>query len=141
MDADGQHSAGDAKKMFTRLEEGDVDFVIGSRMKNGGAGMPLRRRAANHIGNLLTWMLFGMKVSDSQSGLRAMNRFAAEQIDLKTDRMEVSSEFIKEIKQKNLRYDEVQIEAIYTDYSMSKGQSFIVGLRTAAKLILRKIIE
>lgn len=141
MDADGQHRVEDAVRLFDRIEEGDVDFVIGSRMLEGRKGMPLHRQLANGIGNGLTWALFGLWVTDSQAGLRAMTRSAAERIELKTNRMEVSSEFIKEIKDKNLRFAEVPITVIYTDYSLSKGQGFVTGLRTAAKLILRRLID
>lgn len=141
MDADGQHRIEDATRLFDRLDEGDVDFVIGSRMLQGGRGMPWHRRAANTVGNLLTWALFGLWVTDSQGGLRAMTRSAAERIELKTNRMEVSSEFVKEIKDKKLRFVEVPITVIYTDYSLSKGQGFMTGLRTAAKLILRRLID
>ncbi len=140
MDADGQHRPEDAQKIFERLAQGDVDFVIGSRLIGSEAAMPLHRRAANRFGNLLTWALFGAWVSDSQSGLRGLNRAAARQVDLKTNGMEVSSEFIKEMKDNAWRFAEVPIPAIYSDYSLSKGQGFLVGLKTAAKLIFRKII-
>ena len=53
--------------------------------------------------------------------------------------MEVSSEIVKEIKQNNLKFKEMPIKAIYTDYSLSKGQGFIVGLKTLWQLILQKI--
>ncbi len=144
MDADGQHRAVDAGRVFERLAGGDIDFVIGSRMLRGqgdGEGkMPIRRVLFNGIGNLLTYMLFGVWVSDSQSGLRGLSRSAAEKIDLRTNGMEVSSEFIKEIRDRRWRVAEIPIPAIYTAYSMSKGQSFLVGVKTAAKLIIRRFI-
>lgn len=141
MDADGQHRAADAKRAFERLAEGDVDFVIGSRMLEGVGNMPLGRRVAQFAGNALTYLLFRRWVTDSQSGLRAMSRLAAERIELRSSRMEVSSEFVKEIVDKKLRLAEIPIEAIYTDYSLSKGQSFAVGLQTAMKLILRRLFD
>lgn len=139
MDADGQHRAEDAVKVFERLEVGDVDFVMGSRMKDK-SGMPLRRRIANRIGNWLTWALFGTMVSDSQSGLRGLTRSAATKLELRTNGMEVSSEFIKLISDRHWRWAEVAIPAIYTDYSLSKGQGFLVGIRTALKLVFRRFI-
>src|SRR5205823_3781167 len=76
MDADGQHRAADAARIFERLAKGDVDFVIGSRMLTGtdGGKMPLRRVLFNGVGNLLTYLLFGVWVTDSQSGLRGLSR-------------------------------------------------------------------
>ncbi|WKZ29598.1 MAG: glycosyltransferase family 2 protein [Patescibacteria group bacterium] len=141
MDADGQHRAGDAKRAFDRLAEGDVDFVIGSRMLEQKGNMPLARRYAQRAGNALTFLLYRKWVTDSQSGLRGMTRSAAERITLRSSRMEVSSEFIKEIVEKNLRLVEIPIEAVYTSYSLSKGQSFAVGIETALKLIWRRLLD
>jgi glycosyltransferase involved in cell wall biosynthesis len=142
MDADGQHRAADAERVFARLAQGDVDFVIGSRMKRGeeGGKMPLPRVVLNGVGNVLTYLLFGVWVTDSQSGLRGLSRQAADGIELRTNGMEVSSEFIKELREKRWRLAEIPIPAIYTSYSLSKGQSFLVGVKTAAKLILRRFI-
>lgn len=142
MDADGQHRAQDAARLFERLAQGDVDFVIGSRLLRGEGGgkMPFHRILFNAAGNLFTYILFGIWVTDSQSGLRGLSRRAAEGIELRTNGMEVSSEFIKELKEKRWRLAEIAIPAIYTEYSMSKGQSFFVGVKTAAKLIIRRFI-
>jgi hypothetical protein len=40
---------------------------------------------------------------------------------------------------KHLTWKEVPVKAIYTDYSLSKGQSFTVGLWTLMKLILARV--
>jgi glycosyltransferase involved in cell wall biosynthesis len=142
MDADGQHRAVDARRVFERLDKGDVDFVIGSRMLGGpeGGKMPIHRVMFNAVGNALTYLLFGVWVTDSQSGLRGLTRRAAETVDLRTNGMEVSSEFIKELREKRWSLAEISIPAIYTEYSLSKGQSLLVGVKTAAKLILRRFI-
>jgi UDP-N-acetylglucosamine---dolichyl-phosphate N-acetylglucosaminyltransferase len=143
MDADGQHRPEDAGRVFDRLAQGDVDFVMGSRMKKSDdAGyMPWHRVVANTIGNVLTSVLFGVWVTDSQCGLRGLSRKAARTIELRTNGMESISEFIKEMKDKHWRHDEVAIKAIYTDYSMSKGQNFFLGIKVALKLIYRRFIR
>ena len=142
MDADGQHRAEDAGKVFDRLAQGDVDFVIGSRMKKSSDSghMPAHRVLFNTIGNVLTFLLFGVWVTDSQSGLRGLSHKAARTIELRTNGMESLSEFLKEMKDKHWRMAEVPIKAIYTDYSMSKGQNFFVGVKVAIKLIFRRFI-
>jgi hypothetical protein len=61
-----------------------------------------------------------------------------ESIEIKTNRMEVSSEIIGEIGRSKLRLVEVPIEAIYTAYSRGKGQSNLNSLAILSKLILRK---
>jgi len=143
MDADGQHRAEDAGRVFDRLAKGDVEFVMGSRMKKGDepGNMPFHRVLFNTIGNILTFLLFGVWVTDSQCGLRGLSHKAARTIELRTSGMESISEFIKEMKDKHWRHDEVAIKAIYTDYSMSKGQNFFLGVKVALKLIFRRFIR
>lgn len=143
MDADGQHRPEDAGRVFDRLAKGDVEFVMGSRLKKGDepGHMPLHRVLLNTVGNLLTFVLFGVWVTDSQCGLRGLSQKAASTIELRTSGMESISEFIKEMKDKHWRHDEVAIKAIYTDYSMSKGQNFFLGIKVALKLIFRRFIR
>ena len=44
------------------------------------------------------------------------------------------------VKNKNLQLIEVPIPAIYTDYSLSKGQGFITGIKTLFRLILNRFV-
>jgi glycosyltransferase involved in cell wall biosynthesis len=134
-DADGQHDPDDIPRLLAPLERGEAELVIGSRMLEP-IGMPYPRRLANWTANLITYLLFRGWTTDSQSGLRAFSRQAAAQIQIRTSGMEVSSEIIAEAAGKRLKFMEVPVKAIYTNYSLSKGQSFMVGLRTLLKLIL-----
>lgn len=137
LDADGQHAPDEIVRLTDALAHG-ADAAIGSRMLTR-EGMPARRQFANFLGNLLTFVLFGVWVTDSQSGFRAFTRDALANLELKTNRMEVSSEIVAEIRRLHLRLAEVPITAIYTDYSLSKGQNWFVGLKTAVKLFLRRL--
>lgn len=151
MDADGQHDPADIPALIAPIVRGEADMVIGTRFRlspssgggvGGGAlserGAPLSRIAANRTANLVTRALFSVQCSDTQSGFRALSRHAVEQLDLRTNRMEVSSEIIAEAARLHLRIAEVPIRIIYTEYSLSKGQSPIVGLRTAWGLVMRR---
>ena len=137
-DADGQHDPDDILRLLEPIEKGEVDAVIGSRMQDIG-GMPWFRRIANRLANLVTYLFFGIWTTDSQSGLRAFSRNAAGRLQIMTSGMEVSSEMIAEIARNGLRCKEVPIKAIYTEYSLSKGQNFRLGLETLVKLILAKL--
>ena len=136
-DADGQHEPDDIARLLEPIMAGEADVVIGSRMLDP-VGMPYSRRLANWTANIVTYALFRGWTTDSQSGLRAFSSQAAAQIQIMTNGMEVSSEVIAEIVKNSLKYKEVPVQALYTDYSLSKGQSFTVGLRTLRKLILAK---
>lgn len=139
-DADGQHDASDIARIIEPIQNRVADVVLGSRMLMS-EGMPTIRRIYNWIGNAITYFLFGLWVTDSQSGLRAFSNSAARKFRLKANRMEISSEFIREIKVHKLRYKEIPIRAIYTDYSMSKGQGLFVGIKTFLKLIVLKVTK
>ena len=139
-DADGQHDAKEIKKVIEPIINGKADAVIGSRMIKR-KGMPLIRVIGNFGFNVITFLLFGVWTTDSQSGFRAFSRNAAKKIDIKTNRMEVSSEIIREIGLKRIKFREVPIKAIYTEYSVKHGQSSINGIRILGKLILKKLME
>ncbi len=139
-DADGQHRVADIPRLIEPIRSGRADAVLGCRTAERGR-MPASRRLANWIGNALTFVLFGLWVRDSQSGLRAFSRRAAEELEIKTDRMEVSSEIVHEIKRHAWRLAEVPIVPVYTEYSLSKGQGFIVGLKTAGRLLLNRLAK
>jgi len=138
LDADGQHDPNEIPLFLEAIEAG-ADAVVGSRMLTGFKGMPWYRRVAQILGNFATLLLFGVWVTDSQSGYRAFTPRALKIIDIRTNRMEVSSEIISEIHRNKLSYKEVPIKAIYTEYSLSKGQNFFVGLKTLVKMVVRRI--
>lgn len=135
MDADGQHDPEDISRLINPLNEG-YDTVLGTRLKNS-QGMPKIKVAANWIGNAVTWYLYGLWVTDSQSGFRAYSRNAAEKINTRADSYEYDSEVIREIYKYKLKYKEVPIKVRYTSYSMGKEQKqgFVNGLKTFYKMV------
>ncbi len=139
-DSDGQHHPDDIKKVICPIILKKADAVIGTRLKNP-KGMPIIRRIGNWGFNIITYLLFGVWTTDSQSGLRAFSGRAAKKINIRTNKMEVSSEIIKEIGQKNIRFVEVPIRAIYTDYSLAHGQSSMNAIKILGKLVLRRFMR
>lgn len=139
-DADGQHAPEDIAAVVAPLVAGNADAVIGSRLLQP-AGMPWYRVLGNWGLNLFTYFVFGMWTTDSQSGLRGFSRRAIEQINVRLDRMEVSSEFIKEIRRCRLRFTEVPIRAIYSDYSLAKGQRNLNAFNILLRLVLHRLME
>jgi len=131
-DADGQHAFEDIPKVLKPLQDKKVDAVIGSRIFED---MPTTKRFANNVMNILTHIFYGIKVKDSQSGLRAFSSEAAKKIDVVSAGYGVSSEFIKEIKNNQISFDEVPITTIYTDETQHKGTNAIVGIKIMFKMI------
>ncbi len=137
MDADLQHKPEEVERLVTPILKGEAEVVLGVRQLAREA-MPLFRKIANYTSNLITYLLFGFRVADSQSGFRAFHRKALEKIQLRASRMEISSEIVKEIADKNLCLKEVPISTIYTPYSLSKGQNLKNGIKTLVRLLAIK---
>jgi glycosyltransferase involved in cell wall biosynthesis len=136
MDGDGQHDPNDIRKLIEPLQNNHCDVVLGSRLINP-RGMPWYKIWHNKIGNLLTWYLYGLYVTDSQSGFRAYSGHAAEVINTRTDRYEYDSEVIREIYLYKLKYMEFPIAVRYTDYSLGKlhKQNLWNGIKTLYRMI------
>ena len=103
--------------------------------------MPLFRRLANKIANVITGVLFGVWVSDSQSGLRGFTCRVAKKLNLHSDGFEFCSEFVREVNSLGFKIAEVPISVQYTPYSLKKGQNFAEGLKTFIKLFLKAILR
>ncbi len=132
-DADGQHEIEDIPKVCKPLQDGEADVVIGARPFED---MPISKSFANIIMNALTLIFYGRNVKDSQSGLRAFTAHAADVINIVSRGYGVSSEFIKEISDMNLRLAEVTITTIYTPETQNKGTDAIVGLKILTKMVI-----
>ncbi|MFA6183995.1 MAG: glycosyltransferase family 2 protein [Parcubacteria group bacterium] len=136
MDGDGQHDPSDIEKLIAPIKNEKFDAILGSRLMNP-KGMPFYKIIHNKIANLITWYLYGLWVTDSQSGFRAYSKKAIEKIDTKGDRYEYDSEVIREIYKHKLKHKELPIKVRYTEYSMGKiqKQGLLNGVKTLYKMI------
>jgi len=74
IDGDGQHPPAEIDRLLERLDEGDLDLVVGSRFRGRGRyRMPLMRRLGSWCFSVITSALVGRRVSDPTSGFQAMN--------------------------------------------------------------------
>lgn len=77
LDGDGQHPVSEIIKVLTPLYNNECDVVIGSRFieKEGFQSTGLRRFGINYFKKLNQFLL-GIKITDSTSGFRAINKRA-----------------------------------------------------------------
>ncbi len=141
IDADSQHKPQDIKKLIDALTEKNSDIAIGSRFLNGENNIPVMRQVFNRIANIITFLLAGIMLTDSQSGLKAFSRRALDTIQLSANGFEFSSEIIREAQHYNLKITEVPVAVEYTPYSLSKGQNLSTGLTTVFRLIIRTLMR
>lgn len=133
LDGDGQHRPHEIPGLLAPLKAGEADMVLGCRILERQQ-MPWIRRLGNRVANLWTWLLFGVMVSDSQSGFRAFTREAVEKLPLDARGYEFCSETLGAASRLGLRIQEAPISAVYTEYSQSKGQSNSTAVKTLVKI-------
>lgn len=132
MDSDGQHSADDLDNVIMPLVSGEAQAVIGVRPLKD---MPFSRNFANSVMNLLTRIFYGVNVSDSQTGFRAITNEALRKIDINARGYLISSEFIREINDNNIPFAEVPIQTIYTPETQAKGTNVVEAFKILIQMI------
>lgn len=140
MDSDGQHAPEDVLKGINELIKNKNDLLVGSRLMDTN-GMSKTKIIGNKGLGLITFLLFGINSSDSQSGLRIFSRKAIENLHWETNGYEFCSEMLWRAKQLKLKIGEYPIKAIYTDYSKSKGQNNWNAINIVKSLVKRRIAE
>jgi glycosyltransferase involved in cell wall biosynthesis len=85
IDADAQYSPEDIPHLVAPISAEKADIVLGSRFAGGIEDMPITKKIGNIFFTLITRMLTGVHISDSQTGFRAMTRKVAESLDITSD--------------------------------------------------------
>ena len=140
MDADGQHAPDDVLEGIKSINQGNADLLIGSRLIDS-RGMSKIKVLGNKGLSLFTYLLFGINVTDSQSGLRIFSKRAIDGLQWKSTGYEFCSEMIWRAKQARMSVSEYPIKAIYTDYSRAKGQNNWNAINIVKRLCKQRIAE
>lgn len=122
VDSDGQHLPDDVVRCAETLQAHPDDVVLGVRAFRH-AGVPARSR----FGNLLTSLIFrfacGIRISDTQTGLRAFPvKYLPLLCEIKGERYEYETEMLLELNRQNVSFREVTIQTVYID--QNKGSHF-----------------
>lgn len=140
MDADGQHNINDVISTINCCNDNSFDLVVGNRLSN--SSQMSRMKFFGNIGiSIFSRLIMGSTVKDSQSGLRAYSKRAIEKLRFHSLGYIFCSEMLMRAKDMKLSIGENNIEAIYTDYSISKGQSSWNGVEFIRKMLVLRIME
>ncbi len=138
-DADGQMQGEEIPKLLEPILTNRADVVLGTRFGGGSkTKMPLIRRVTLFGGLLFTYLISGIRVSDTHNGFRALSREAASELTISLDRMAHASEILDMIRAKKLRYVERPVTIQYTDETLAKGQSSMNSVRIVADILKGK---
>ena len=111
-DSDGQHSVQCIKKCMNALTENPDSLIMGCRNFDA-EGVPDKSRLGNKISRWVCSTFCGVKVSDTQTGLRAIPKaFMAELLNVSGERFEFETNMLIVSKDK-IQIKEVEIETIY----------------------------
>ena len=117
-DADGQHLAEDIAAVARAMQEGG-NIVLGVR-DFSDPKVPAHNKAGNRITIGVFRLFFGMKLHDTQTGLRAFPRSVLPEIvQAKGDRYEFETEMLFWMKKRKLPFDEVGISTVYIEENQS----------------------
>jgi hypothetical protein len=85
LDADGEYDPGELAAMVRPVLRGEADYVVGSRFRGRIESMLWHRRFGNHALTKLTSALALRRLSDGQSGFRALSGWAAAHVVISHD--------------------------------------------------------
>lgn len=136
-DADGQHMARDINKLIKPVISNEVDIALGSRFMNHSSNTPWLKKVLLKIGVILVFLMYGIMLSDTHNGLKAMNRQAAQKISIESRGMEHASEIIGKIKANKIKFKEIPVTIRYSEYSIKKGQKISNSLNILFKMLAK----
>lgn len=112
MDADGQHTIEDALKICDLVKKSPDILVLGKRFF--GEDVPLRSRFGNAMTRLVYKIATGVKVYDTQTGLRAFSyKLVPLMLEIKGERYEYEINVLMECPKNNIEIKEIDIATIY----------------------------
>lgn len=135
-DADGQHRPEDALAMVDRAQTDDLAIIYGSRFLEGSVDIGWSKRLVLRTAAFATRLKTGLKLTDAHNGLRLLRRDAAQQVELRQDRMAHASEIIGQLARTKLPWTEMPVHIRYTEYSRAKGQSLLNSVNILVELVL-----
>jgi len=135
LDGDGQHDADEIPLLIDPVIKGEADLVIGSRFLENKGKIPKYRILGQKILTFTTNLGSSISVTDSQSGFRAMNRRALENLDFESEGYSIESNMIIHLSSKGFIIKEVPISAIYDVPNKHKKNPFVHGVSVLSSLV------
>ena len=135
LDGDHQHLPDDIEHLLAAIKKHDADLVIGSRFLKKDNEIPISRVFYNKIANVITYIIAGVSVTDSQSGMKVFSRRYAQANELNCNGFEFCVEMIRNAARTDHVVMEIPISVKYTHDTMQKGQSLFNGIKMIGRLI------
>jgi uncharacterized membrane protein YbhN (UPF0104 family) len=136
-DADGEYDPSELERLVEPVLSGTADYVAGSRFSSGRRRMKAHRSFGNRLLSLVLSVVARRRISDGQSGYRALSHRAAAAAELVHD-YNYAQVLTLDLLGKGFRYAEVPI-----NYSFrTEGRTFVrllPYLRAVIPAVLREV--
>ena len=148
LDADGQHKVIDAKKVADELHKKN-NLVLGVRVFDLSQ-VPWRSQFGNNLTKKVFYVVTGMKLSDTQTGLRGIPRkLALECLKIRSNGYEFETDMLLLCSRERVSISEIPIETVYIDGNSSSHfnpildslKIYFVLLRFALNSMVTAIID
>ena len=140
VDGDGQHHPADTKACALEMLSGGK-VILGCR-DFSLSHVPARSRIGNRITCGVFRILCGMKLADTQTGLRAIPTSAVKAFcQVEGDRFEYETNMLLAIKQQQIPYGEVKISTVYIEENKSSHFRAVRDSVRIYRLILAHFIR
>ena len=135
IDGDGQMDPERILDVAVPVLEGNADLVIGSRFLEIDAKIPKYRILGQKMLNQATNLGSNVRISDSQSGYRALSREALSNLDFKSESYNIESDMIVHFVQRGLKIVEVPITVRYDVPNGHKQKPFRHGVDVLSRMV------
>ncbi|MBQ4316632.1 MAG: glycosyltransferase, partial [Clostridia bacterium] len=140
VDADGQHLAKDIKAVCVCMKEKGT-IVLGCRDFSGD-NVPARSKFGNKMTIGIVRLFFGMKVSDTQTGLRAFPKETIpEMLTVEGNRYEYETQMLFHMSKRSIPHNEVKIDTVYIENNSSSHFRVIHDSIRIYSLIIKYLIS
>jgi len=136
MDSDGEHMPMDIVRLLEPIFAG-ADVVAGSRFLNGTTNFTSRTHYfGNQLFNLSIMILTGKRVTDSQTGFRALRRRVLDALSLESDGYEIETEITVKSLRNGFTFAEIPISIQRRRYGYTR-----IKLAADGTKILKTIVR
>jgi len=139
-DSDGQHAAEDIVKCINALFDSN-SLILGCR-DFSGKNIPVRSLFGNKITRSVFNFLCGTKISDTQTGLRAIpSELVKSMITIPGERFEYEMNMLVECGNKKIGIKEVPVKTIYLDNNASSHFNTVLDSIRVYKTFIKYILS
>jgi glycosyltransferase involved in cell wall biosynthesis len=120
LDSDGEHNPAEIPKLLIPVING-TDIVAGSRFLGDKRYVTKKLNLiGNHLFNLTIMILTGRRITDSQTGYRALKRTVFDELNLESDGYEIETEITVKSLLNGFSFKEVPITVEKRKHNISK---------------------